>query len=102
MMLLASAGIRVEKCSCTGRLSLTMVGHGCCPDEEDCGVSLSMHLSDYMPVEAGHVDMPAQPLLFSIFPLSVPCLRFATAWTPAVGNNPPPVPAATTVAILRV
>ena len=50
LMLFSVAGLSVEKCSCTGRVVLTMhVDKDCCPGENGCMTVKSMQLSDYLP-----------------------------------------------------
>jgi hypothetical protein len=69
MILLGTMGVSVEKCSCTGKISLVLPTESdCCPDESDCMTMKSMHLSDYMPTTTACIDLPVQPVLFAVFP----------------------------------
>ena len=104
MILLGTSGVSVEKCSCTGKISLVLPTDGdCCPDEGGCMTVKSMELSDYMPTMTASVDLPVMPVLFPVFPPVVPTFysdysgysdyRFAQA---------PPGGLAQTVDVLRV
>ena len=65
MILLGTAGVSVEKCSCTGKISLALpTENNCCPEEGDCMTLKSMQLSDYVPTITASLDMPEQPVLF--------------------------------------
>lgn len=69
LIFFGTLGVGVEKCSCTGRISLTtQTSEGCCDGESSCMVVKAMHLSDYMPTSAMDVSMPLPPLLFPVFP----------------------------------
>ena len=69
LMLLGTAGVSVEKCSCSGKLKLRMLADaGCCPTEGNCMVVKTLALADYIPTTADAVDAPAQPILFQIIP----------------------------------
>jgi hypothetical protein len=69
MILLGTSGVSLEKCSCTGKISLALPTDGtCCPDEGGCMTVKSMQLSDYMPTATASIDLPVQPVLFAVFP----------------------------------
>ena len=69
MILLGTMGVSIEKCSCTGKISLTLATEGnCCPDEGNCMTIKSMQLSDYVPTATTSIDFPVQPVLFAVFP----------------------------------
>lgn len=73
MILLGTSGVSVEKCSCTGKISLVLpMEDDCCPGEGGCMTLKSMHLSDYVPTAMVSLDMPVQPVLYTVFPLVVP------------------------------
>ena len=82
MILLGTAGVSVEKCSCTGKISLVLPTESdCCPDEGDCMTVKSMQLSDYMPTATASIDLPVQLVLFAVFPPMIP--------TTLCGHNTP-------------
>lgn len=69
MMLLGTTGVSVEKCSCTGKISLALPLEGdCCPDEGGCMMVKSMQLSDYVPTMTASLDLPVLPVLFAVIP----------------------------------
>ena len=104
LMLLGASGVSVEKCSCTGRVSLTIpTDRGCCSDENNCMTVKTIQLSDYMPTMTAHVDMPVQPCLFTLFSPSTPMLQTVATWQQgALCADAPPGGLATTVTVLRV
>ena len=105
MILLGISGVSVEKCSCTGKVSLVLpMDEGCCPGEGDCMTVKSMQLSDYMPTTAANLDMPVMPMLFAVFPSVVPAfLNGHSTLCPYVHcAEAPPGDLAQTVAVLRV
>ena len=68
MILLGTSGVSLEKCSCTGKISLVLpTGDDCCPDEGDCMTLKSMQLSDYIPTMTAGLDIPVLPVLFTRF-----------------------------------
>lgn len=104
LMLLGASGVAVEKCSCTGRIALTIpVDTGCCPGENGCMTVKTIHLSDYVPSVTAHVDMPLQPFLFPLF-TSYNIESQTPAIRPAGSPNAaaPPGGKASTVTVLRV
>ena len=79
MILLGTAGVSVEKCSCTGKISLALpTENNCCPEEGDCMTLKSMQLSDYVPTITASLDMPEQPVLFPVIPPIIPTSEAAT------------------------
>ena len=69
MILLGTSGVSVEKCSCTGKVSLVLPTDGdCCPGEGGCMTVKSMQLSDYMPTATASLDLPVLPMLFAVIP----------------------------------
>ena len=94
----------MEKCSCTGRVSLAIATNmGCCPGENGCMTVKTIHLSDYMPTMTAHVDMPVQPCLFSLFTPYTPEPQANASWHQgALYAEAPPGNLATTVTVLRV
>lgn len=103
LMLLGTAGVSVEKCSCSGKLTLRMLSDaGCCPTEGNCMVVKTLALADYIPTTVDAVDIPAQPVLFQIIPdivlLQSPALEsscYCGGFTDSSG------PVGTTIEILR-
>lgn len=104
LMLFSVAGLSVEKCSCTGRVMLTMhVDKDCCPGENGCMTVKSMQLSDYLPTATASLDMPVQPVLFPVFPPTVPTVYGDYGDHGYCGSAlAPPGGTAQTVAVLRV
>lgn len=104
LLLMGTAGVSVEKCSCTGHISLTIPIHqGCCPDEGDCMTVKSMQLSDYMPTTAASLEMPIQPALFPVFPPAILTPALTAAWQlESHAAKAPPGTLASTVTVLRV
>lgn len=104
MILLGATGVSVEKCSCTGKISLVLPTEtDCCPDEGDCMTVKSMQLSDYMPTMAASLDLPVQPVLFPVIPPMNPTSFIATEWQmESHSAKSPPEALAHTVAVLRV
>lgn len=104
LILLGTAGVSVERCSCTGNISLVLVTEGeCCPDEGSCMTVKSMQLSDYVPTMTASLDMPLQPVLFPVFPPISPAPSVLhTCQTDAHSANAPPEALAHTVTVLRV
>ena len=95
----------MEKCSCTGKVSLALpMDDGCCPGEGGCMTVKSMELSDYMPTTAASLDMPMQPVLFPVFPSEVPAfLNGHSTLCPYIHcTEDPPGDLAQTVTVLRV
>lgn len=105
VMLLGTSGVSVEKCSCTGKISLALpTDNGCCPGEGGCMTVKSMQLSDYVPTMATSIDMPVQPMLFPVFPPEVPAfLSGHSALCPYIHcTEAPPGDLAQTVTVMRV
>ena len=105
MMLLGAAGVSVEKCSCTGKISLVLPTESdCCPDEGNCMTVKSMQLSDYMPTATASLDLPVQPVLFAVFPPVVPSISFGHSSLCLYSHcaQDPPGELAHTVDVLRV
>ena len=104
LMLLGVSGVSVEKCSCTGRIMLTIpTDAGCCPGENGCMTVKTIHLSDYVPSVTAHVDMPLKPFLFPLFTSyniesQTPAIRHLGSPNAAA----PPGGKASTVTVLRV
>lgn len=104
MMLLGVSGLSVEKCSCTGKISLALPTEGdCCPDEGGCMTLKSMQLSDYVPTMTASVDMPMPPMLFPVFPSVIHNSATTAVWR-LVSHCAlaPPGALAHTVDVLRV
>ena len=103
LMLMWITGVSVEKCSCTGRVSLALAtDRGCCPDSGSCMTMKSMQLSDYEPVSAASLHVPVQPVICTIL---CPAQHVATATVWHHGIHfaaTPPGPRPTTVTVLRV
>lgn len=103
-MLLGTAGVSVEKCSCSGKLKLRMLADaGCCPTEGNCMVVRTLSLAEYIPTTADAFDTPAQPVLFQIVPdivlLQSPMLE--SSWH-SDGSTDQSGPVGTTIKVLRV
>ena len=104
LMLLGVSGVSMEKCSCTGRIALTIpVDMGCCPGENGCMTVKTIQLSDYVPSVTAHVDVPLQPFLFPLFTSysfdsQTPAIRHMGSPSAAA----PPGGKASTVTVLRV
>lgn len=102
LMLLGTAGVSVERCSCTGKISLALPTEGgCCPDEGGCMTLKSMQLSDYMPTTMASLDMPVQLMLFSVEPVETDGDRWERVRMDRYGWDPPEA-LAHTVTVLRV
>ena len=104
MILFNAFGVSIEKCSCTGKISLAIpVDEGCCPGEGGCMTVKSMQLSDYMPTTADKIDMPVFPVLFALFP---PIITTSTSFSECLMEShcaeAPPGALANTVSVLRV
>ena len=68
LTIVGTSGISVEKCSCTGRLTLTLQnGEGCCSGKSGCMETIELQLSDYMPTALAAIDVPIQPLLYPVY-----------------------------------
>ena len=104
LLLLGTAGVSVEKCKCSGKVSILVVPVAdCCPSEGNCMVVKTMSLTDYIPVSSTTVDLPDQPVLFSIIPDIVLVQDFRSTLQPCSAvSTSPPGRAATTVEVLRV
>lgn len=104
MILLGTAGVSVEKCSCTGKISLALpTENNCCPEEGDCMTLKSMQLSDYVPTITASLDMPEQPVLFPVIPPIIPTSEAATGrQLESHCAQAPPGELAHTVSVLRV
>lgn len=95
----------MEKCSCTGKISLALPTEGdCCPDEPDCMTVKSMQLSDYMPTMTASLDLPVQPVLYEVFSLVAPSPTPLPAGKGRLTHcaETPPDEMAQTIAVLRV
>jgi len=102
---LGTSGVSVEKCSCTGKVSLTLpMDDGCCPGEGGCMTVKSMQLSDYMPTTAVNLDLPVMPMLFPVFPPVVPTFLngYSTLCPYIHCAEAPPGDLAQTITVLRV
>lgn len=63
LTLMGTDGVSLERCSCTGRISLVIPVDGeCCPGEGGCMTISTMDLSDYVPTHSAHVDAPVQSM----------------------------------------
>ena len=105
MILLGTSGVSVEKCSCTGKISLALPTDGdCCPEEGGCMMVKSMQLSDYMPTMSASLDMPTQPVLFPVFPpvLSASSDGHSMLCPNCLCTEAPPGDWAQTVTVMRV
>ena len=104
LMLFGASGVSVEKCSCTGRIMLTIpTDAGCCPGENGCMTLKTIHLSDYVPSVTAHVDMPLQPFLFPLFTsYNIESLTPAIRHLGSPCAAAPPGGKASTVTVLRV
>lgn len=104
LILLGTAGMSVERCSCTGRVSVVFPSaDDCCPTGSSCKTTVTMQLSDYVPTAATALDPPLLPFLATTHllvdrPTPLPLLH-----TPPAAHGPaPPGHSAETIAILRV
>ena len=97
-------GLSVERCSCTGETRLVVVVEkGCCESEKDCMTLKTMQVSDYIPTDDIHLNLPFLPLLFPLFhhnsfdvcPVTV--LHHEQSYAGMPGGMPPE-----TVTVLRV
>jgi len=104
MILLGTSGVSLEKCSCTGKISLVLLTEGdCCPDEGGCMTVKSMQLSDYMPTMNASLDIPMQPVLFPVIPPTATTSTATTEWQlESHCAQAPPGELAHTVSVLRV
>lgn len=104
MILLGTSGVAIEKCSCTGKVSIALpMDDGCCPEESDCMTVKSMQLSDYMPTMTANLDMPMMPVLFALFPTMAPTLAVPMGeLLESHSAKTPPGALAHSVAVLRV
>ena len=103
LMLLGTAGVSIERCSCTGKLSLAMPApDDCCPGEGNCMTVKTLHLSDYVPTATASIDMPSLPLLFTLFVPLTPVAASAPWQTAHHSVDSPPGALAETVTVLRV
>ena len=103
MMLLGTSGVSVEKCSCTGKVSLVLpMEGGCCPGEGGCMTLKSMQLSDYMPTVTASLDLPVMPMLFAVIPPELSASYFSIFNSQFSICKAPPGGLAQTVAVLRV
>ena len=104
LILFGTSGLSLEKCSCTGQVSVVMaVDKDCCQGESSCMVVKTMHFSDYMPTAITHLDLPFQPLLFTLFSSDTAVfLPIMMQRREFHGVHASPGGLATTVAVLRV
>ncbi len=103
LMLMWVSGVSVEKCSCTGRISLAMAtDRGCCPDEGGCMTLKSMQLSEYQPATTAIPHVPVLPVMFTAF-CSLQPVATVAVWRPGIHcAETPPGPRPATVTVLRV
>ena len=103
MMLLGTSGVSVEKCSCTGKISLALpTDSDCCPDEGGCMTVKYLQLSDYLPttIDGGNT-VDASPVL--CFPIPFFHLSGHSTLRPSLlCVEAPPGNWAQTVKVLRV
>jgi hypothetical protein len=105
MILLGTSGVSLEKCSCTGKISLALPTDGtCCPDEGSCMTVKSMQLSDYVPTMTASLDLPVLPVLFAVIPPTAPVALsgHSTLCPYNRCSETPPGGLAQTVAVMRV
>lgn len=104
MILLGTAGVSLEKCSCTGKISLALpMDNTCCPGEGNCMTVKSMQLSDYMPTVVASLDVPVLPVLFSLFsPQTLTAETVSLHLLESHSAQAPPGALAHTVDVLRV
>lgn len=104
MMLLGTTGVSVEKCSCTGKVSLVLpMENDCCPDEGGCMTLKSLQLSDYMPTVTASLDLPLMPMLFAVIPPEVfVSYGHYSHYSCHSSAQAPPGGLAQTIAVLRV
>ena len=104
MILLGTSGVSLEKCSCTGKISLALPTDGtCCPDEGGCMTVKSMQLSDYVPTMTASLDLPVLPVLFAVIPPTAPTIDSDySGYSYYSSALAPPGGLAQTVAVLRV
>lgn len=103
MILLGTSGVSLEKCSCTGKISLALPTEGdCCPDEGGCMTIKTMQLSDYMPTITASLDLPVLPVLFAVIPPVAPTVYFSPFTFYLSSSLAPPGELAQTVSVLRV
>lgn len=104
LMLMGILGVSVERCSCTGRISLTIpTDTDCCAGGNSCMTLKTLHLSDYIPAMTAHVDMPMQPCLFTLFsPSAVKPQAVAASHGWPFCAEAPPGRLANSVTVLRV
>lgn len=105
LIFFGTLGVAVEKCSCTGRISLTIqTSEGCCDGESGCMVVKAMQLSDYVPTSAVDAKVPLPPMLFLVFPTisqNADVARWRWQLDSHCAKDPPGV-LAHSVAVLRV
>lgn len=104
LMLLSTSGIMVERCSCTGNISLALPSaDACCGDESDCMTQVSLQLPECLPVAVTHVEAPQQTLSFVGIP-SFMHVPFLSRWieTVDVRAGAPPGALVHKVEVLRV
>ncbi|MBO7101866.1 MAG: hypothetical protein J6V98_07610 [Bacteroidales bacterium] len=103
MILLGTSGVSVEKCSCTGKISLALPTDGdCCPDEGGCMTVKYMQLSDYMPTT---IDGGKTIDTFPVLCLPIPSFNLCghSLLRPTIHRvEAPPGNWAQTVTVLRV
>ena len=103
MILLGTSGVSVEKCSCTGKVSLVLPTDGdCCPGEGGCMTVKSMQLSDYMPTATASLDLPVLPMLFAVIPPELSASYFSIFNSQFSICKAPPGRTLQTVTVLRV
>ena len=103
MILLGTSGVSLEKCSCTGKISLALPTDGtCCPDEGGCMTVKSMQLSDYVPTMTASLDLPVLLVLFAVIPPELSASYFSIFNSQFSICKAPPGGLAQTVAVLRV
>ncbi|MBR6843523.1 MAG: hypothetical protein IKM79_00325 [Bacteroidales bacterium] len=103
LMLLGTVGVSIERCSCTGRLSLAVPApDDCCPGEGNCMTVKTLHLSEYVPTATASLDIPSQPLLYTLFVPLTPVTTFAPRQSTHHSADSSPGAMAETVTVLRV
>lgn len=103
LTLMGTEGVSVERCSCTGQISLVIpVTDGCCPNESGCMTIETMHLSDYLPTVSTCIDTPPQPLFIALFKPYSPTLSSAWRLDNPKTEEAPPGTTVETVTVLRV
>ena len=104
LILFSVTGLSVEKCLCTGKVSLTLhAERSCCSDKNDCMTVRTMQLSDYMPTATANLDLPHQPVLFVLFTHLAPVQTTLPQWQQeSLFAEAPPGALAHMVTVLRV